>query len=232
MSEDRDNVLPYGARGMDLDRFSWEVRPDGKVHFIAKERGGSHWTLHTRTMSGTLDLHETSVNPDGTKSHKTLFMMKADDIAKVLNELGPIAIPDLLRQIRPLSLRWLRRRRISIVRDPTSTDAELAAITNMNRRGRLELDMERLGEALDKAWSPDELLRMPDGSFSLMAIRRWGTRRIGVGWKATDSAGIAHLFWARLEDLLGWGEKMKGVFSGVVEKYSIPPEDYSRYFNS
>lgn len=232
MTQDRDNPLLQGARGMDLDKFSWEVRPDRKVHFFAKDRGGFHWTLHTQTRSGTLDLHETSVNPDGTKAHKTLFMMRADDVAKVLNEFGPIVIPDLLRQIRPLSLRWLRRRKISIVRDPTSTGAELVAITNKNRRGRLELDMGALREALNKARWPDELLRMPDGAFRLMAVRRWGTRLIGFGWKVTNSAGVVHLLWARPEELLGWGQQVNEAIRHVAEKYPIPPEEYPKYLTS
>lgn len=79
MNQNRDNGLPYCARGLDFDKFAWEVRPDGKVHLIAKKAGGFHWTFHPGPRSGVLDLHETSVNPDGTKSYR---------FERLANEIG------------------------------------------------------------------------------------------------------------------------------------------------
>ncbi len=126
----------------------------------------------------------------------------------------------------------MRRRKIAVLRDPASTDAELAAITYKNRKKRLQFNLAQLQEAFDRAVWADDLLRMPDGSFSLMAIRRWGTRRIGVGWKVTDPAGVVHLFWTPTEDLLGWGQQMEDLLKEVAAKYLIPPAEYSRYLAS
>jgi len=227
----RDRELPYNARGMDFETISWEVRPDGKVHLFAKSQGGFHWTLHPGTGSGALDLHETSVNPDGTKLQKTLFMIKVEDLNRLANEIGPVVIHGLMQQFRPLSLRWVQRRKISIVRDPTSTDAELAAITYKNRRKRLQFNMQRLQDALETPNSANDVLQMPDGSFRLMAIRRWGTRWIGVGLKVTDGTGAAHLLWARPEDIIGWGEQMQEFLREVAANYLIPEQDYAKYLS-
>jgi hypothetical protein len=175
MSQSQNYALPHGARGMDFDGFSWEVRPDGKVHFFAKDHGGFHWTLHPGGSSGVLDIHETSLRDDGTKSYKTLLMIKLDDLNRLASETVPILIPSLLHQFRPLDLRWVRRRRITIVRDPSSTDAELAAVTQKNHRRRLQFDATRLRDTLDSSSRADEVLLMPDGWFRMM-VRRWDTR--------------------------------------------------------
>jgi hypothetical protein len=228
MNQNGDNGLPYYARGMDFDKFAWEVRPDGKVHLIAKNAGGFHWTFHPGPRTGALDLHETSVNPDGTKSYETLFMIKIEDFERLANEIAPLMISGLLQQFRPLSLKWVRRRNISIVRDPSSTNAELAAVTYKSHK-RLQFDTQKLAEALDTATSPGAVPFMKDGWFRMMSIRRWGTRCIGVGIKATDRSGATHLVWARLEELVGWGEEMQLFLMDAATKYLIPKEDYPKY---
>jgi len=215
---------------MEFDKFAWEVRPDGKVHFLAKEDGGFHLTLHPGPRSGALDLHETSVNPDGTTSHKTLFMVRVEDFERLANEIGPVLIPDLLEQFRPLSLRWVRRRNISIVRDPSSTNAELAAVTYKSHK-RLQFDTQKLHDAFDRAKPPDEVLAMADGWFRLMRFRRWETRWIGVGFKATDRVGATHLVWARPEELVAWGEETGEFVKEAAEKYLIPAQDFPKYLN-
>lgn len=230
MNENRDNELPHGAHGIDFGKLAWVVRPDGKLHFFAKEGGGFHWTLHPGPRSGALDLHETSVNPDGTTSHKTLFMIKVEDFERLANEIEPVLVPSLLQQFRPLSLRWVQRRNISIVRDPSSTNAELAAVTYRSHK-RLQFDMQKLQEALDKSTPPDQVLLMPDGWFRLMSIRRWGTRWIGVVLKVTDRAGAPLLLWARPEELVAWGEQAQDFFRDAAEKYLIPAQDYPKYLN-
>jgi len=103
---------------MDLGDFSWEVRPDGKVHFFMKKNGGSHWTLHPGPHSSAFDLHEASVNADVTKSYETLFMIKVEDVEKLVNEIGPVLVSGTLWQFRLLNLGWVRRRKITILRDP------------------------------------------------------------------------------------------------------------------
>jgi hypothetical protein len=233
VNQDHNYALPSGARGMDFENFSWEVRPDGKLHFFLKEGGGAHWTLHPGSRSGVLDLHKTSVNVNGTRSHKTLFMIKVEDVDKLVNEIGLILIPGLLQQFRPLNLRWVRRRRIAIVRDPSSTLAEVAAVTYENRRKRLQFDPQKIQKALENAISPDDLLVMPDGSFRLMAIRRWGTRWLGVGLKVTDYTGATHLLWTRPEELVDFGERAEGIIiiRETAMKYLIPAEDYSKYLS-
>ncbi len=223
MPHDENYTLPYGTRGMDFEKFSWEVRPECKVHFFIKEGGRSHWTLHPGGYSGALDLHETSLNAEGTKSHKTLFMIKVEDVEKLANEIGPILIPGLLQRFRPLSLRWVRRRKITIVRDPSSTTAELAAVTYENRRGRLQFDPSKLKQAFEYGMSPDDLLVMPDGTFRLMAIRRWGTRWIGVGLKVTDAMGQTHIVWTTPEELVDWGEQGGQLMSEAAINTSLLP---------
>jgi hypothetical protein len=227
MNLNLDNGLPYSARGVDFDNFAWEVRPDGKVHLIAKNAGGFHWTLHSGLRSGVLDLHETLVNLDGTISHKTLFMVRREDFERLANEIGAVLIPGLLQQFQPLSLRWVKRRNISIVRDPSSTSDELAAVT-YKRHKRLQFDAQKLEDALDRATPPDEVRIMPDGWFRMMSVRRWGTRWVGVGLKATDRMGATHLVWARPAELVAWGEEMREFLKDAAEKYMIPPQDYSR----
>lgn len=229
MNQDQDMVLPYGARGMDFDNFAWEVRPDGKVHFFVKNAHGFHWTLHPGLCSGAFDLHETWVSPDGTTSHKTLFMVRREDFERLAEEIAPVLIPGLLQQFRPLSLRWVRRRKISIVRDPSSTNAELAAVT-YKKHMRLQFDLQKIEDGLHQASSPDEILAMPDGWFRLMTFRRSETRWFGVGFKVTDQTGGLHVLWVRLGDLLAWGEQMQKLFKDAAEKYLIPPEDYPKYF--
>jgi hypothetical protein len=226
VSQNRDQRLPHNASGMDFDNFAWEIRPDGKLHLFSKSYAGRHLTLHPGTKSGVLDLHETLVNLDGAKSHNTLFMIKSEDLIKLAEQIGPVLISGLLQQFRPLSLRWLRRRKIAVVRQPASTDAELAAITSRNARKRLRFDMQMLEEALETLHAPDELLRMSDGMFGLLAVRRWGTRCIGFGIKATDRTGAVHLRWTRPEEFAGWMKQMDGFVKEVAARYRIPQQDY------
>lgn len=231
MPQDEINRLPYNARGMDFDGFAWEVRPDGKIHLFAKEKGGFHWTLHPGTRSGALDLHETAINPDGTTSHRTLFMIKLEDCERLASELAPVLIPGLLEQFRPLSLRWVRRRRISIIRDPSSTNAELRSVTFKTHK-RLRFEPQKLEEAQGRVTAPERILALPDGWFRLMSVRRRGTRWLGVGLKATDRTGEPHLLWARPEDLIVWGEQMQEFMMCTARKYLISRDDYPKYLGS
>jgi hypothetical protein len=114
------------------------------------------------------------------------------------------------------------------MRHPTST-ADLAAVTKRNRRKRIQFDMPRFEAALDTLNSPDELPGMPDGVFSLIAVRRWGPTRIGTGLKATDRTGVAHLLWARDEELLDWGQQTEEMMKEIAGKYAIPPQERLKY---
>jgi hypothetical protein len=215
---------------MDFDKFSWEIRPDGKVHLFAKSLNNFHWTLHPGTRSGVVDVHQTHVDTEGTEQHKTLFMIKLDDLNKALSDFGVVAIPGLFEQFRPLRLGWLRRRKIRIMRNPASTNEELTAVTRRNRSKRLELDMQKFEAALGELSSPDDP-RMPDGMFDLMSFRRWGARRVGVGLKVTDCIGLIHLFWARPADILDWGQQAEESMREIFVKYGISPQDYQRYLS-
>ncbi len=229
MADTMYDHLPHRARGMDFDKFSWEARPDGKVHFFSKGPGGFHWTLHPDTGSGVFDVHETWLNPNGTEVHNTLLMIKSGDLLQMLNELGPVVVPGLLAQFRPLSLGWLKRRKLTIVRDQPYTPSELAAVTERNRRKRLELNIQSLQQAMETPTTLEGMFRMPDGPFSLLAIRRGGTKRVGVGLKLTDPTGVAHLLRASTQGLLDWAEQVREFIEQVAPKYLIPPEDYPKY---
>jgi hypothetical protein len=214
---------------MDFESFAWEIRPDGKLHFFSKNCEDRHLTFQPGTRSGVLDLHETSVSSDGKKSYSTLFMIKREDVIKLTAQLGPVVVGGLIQEFRPLSLRWLKRRKIIAVRHPGASDAEVAAITLRNKRKRLQFTPQMLQGSLETTHRPDALLHMSDGMFSLLAVRPWGTRCIGVGIKATDRAGGVHLLWARPEELLEWIRETTDFVMEAAAKHLILREDYQRY---
>ncbi len=215
---------PNGASGIEFGEFALTFQPNKIIVFLAKA-SGVHYTLHFGNKSGVLDLHRTSTDPNGQPCHERLFAIRHADMARLLGEAIPtmIGMTGLFRRLRP---GWLIRHNIGIVKGlELTTDEQIRAVTSKMKRKRLVLN-EAL--ALDNVYAPmylDDVWNGPDGWFSLFA----GRRRIGLGVKATDSAGRARLFWVKCRDLVRFSARAQGQLIDAVGRYSIPPDKYGCY---
>jgi hypothetical protein len=71
----------------------------------------------------------------------------------------------------------------------------------------------------------EEIYDFPDGNFTLFHRNR----NIGIGFKKTDSAGKARLFWIKRRDLFRFGHVWQEKVVAALQAISIPPEEYGRY---
>lgn len=215
-------LLPKGAKGIEVDDFVIEMGRD-KIVLLSKF-AGDHYTLHAGNKSGILDLHRTWRDTNGVEQHQTLFAIRRDDLFSLLATWTSWPI-ELLRLLRPLRIGWLYRHGIGIVHglDPTSDD-EVAAITR-KRRKRLVVDEDQWHATLTIPEYLDEVRDFPDGAFSLFS----GDRKIGIGFKKTDSQGEIQLFWLKLRDLTRLAANWQQQFIGALQRYAIPPERYGEY---
>jgi len=218
------HTLPHGARGIEGDDFAIQFGND-KIVLPRKSDGeGNHYTFHAGFDSGVIDVHETLIDASGQKTHRTLFAIRKDVLPEVFNEL--ISMPvELLRLFRPLRLGWLKHHGIGIARgiDPVNDD-EIAAVTRKHHR-RLIVDEQRwkanvfVPEYLEEVWD------FPDGMFSLFDRGR----KIGIGFKKTESDGNVRLFWIKLRHLERFGIAWKTKVMDALFRSEIPPENYGDY---
>jgi hypothetical protein len=214
--------LPHGAKDIEGEDFAIELRGD-KIVFVPKAAGaGLHYTLHAGMRSGILDLHETQYEANEQKRHCTLFAMRRDDLAALLDEAAPM-LPEFFRLLRPLRLGWLKHRHISIARgiDPVSDD-DIAAVTRKRRR-RLTVDAELYRQNVFVPEFLEEVYDFPDGNFSLFHRGR----QIGIGFKKTYTDGDVRLFWMKLSDLKSFGNDWQEKIGGALARLAIPPECYA-----
>jgi len=220
-----DYRLPHNAKGFAGDNFVVEFRRD-KIVFVPKggTDPGAHYTLHAGTRSGIIDLHET--NPAaGADQHKTLFAVRHEDIVSHLGEATPM-LSEFFKLIRPLRLGWLKRHKIGIARgvDPVSDD-DVAAVT---RKHKLHLVLDELlyQQSLFVPEFLEEVYDFPDGNFALFHRGR----KIGIGFKKTDTNGQVHLFWIKHRDLLRFGNAWQKKLSDALARLAIPTERYADFW--
>lgn len=216
--------LPHGANGIEVGDFVIEFLGD-KIVALAKGTG-EHYTIHLGANSGILDIHRTWRDADGQERHQTIFAMRHVVTPAFLGELTPM-VGGMFRLIRKLRVGWLDRHDIGIVRGLEAlTDDELAAVTKRRpKRKRIVIDEDKLKRNLRIPGYRDELWDFPDGAFSLFS----GARRIGVGFKITDTTGYARLFWVKVGDMNRFGRSAQEHILAVAAKYAIPPEEYAQY---
>jgi hypothetical protein len=207
--------LPHDANGIKLDDYTVKLRNDKVMVFPRSGDKGDHYTLHTGPHSAVLDVHETLPEKD---EHRTLFKIRHEDIGAVLGDTAPMA-EGLLRLLRPLRLGWLKRHGICVVRglDPASDD-EIEAIT-VRRNGCLVIDDERLKANIFVPQYLDEVWGFPDGAFSLVHCGR----KIGIGFKKTDSGGNARLFWIKLLHLKRFAAVWQPKIVDALSRSAITP---------
>ena len=124
-----------------------------------------HYTLQAGPYSGVIDLHETTIDADGRKHHRTLFALRRDDLPPVLHDF-PRCLPSCSNLVRPLRLGWIVRHGIGIARgvDPIS-DQDIAAVTR-KRKGRRVLDARLYEQNLFIPKYLEEVYEFPDGPFA------------------------------------------------------------------
>ena len=223
--------LPHGAKGIESEDFALSFGPD-RIVFAPKpaqrkpedEEPETHYTFSARQDSGVIDMHETTVLPDGSKAYRTLFAMREEDLPPVLQGLAAM-VPELFGLFRPLRLGWLKHRHIAIARgiDPVS-DEDIAAITRKRKR-KLALDPQLYEENVFVPEYLEEIYDFPDGNFSLLCRNC----PIGIGFKKTDAEGRVHLFWIKRRDLLRFGHHWQDKVMNALQAASIPRDRYGEY---
>jgi hypothetical protein len=217
-------LLPDGATGIEFGDFAIEFRGN-KVIVLAKA-AAEHYTLQFGRQSGVLDVHRTWTDTDGTPRHQTIFAIRHEDLAMLLNELVP-PTATMFHLCRRLRIGWLKRHNIGIVKGlEPMTATEIAAVTHKRPgRKRLVIDTDKLSANVFAPEYLDEVWDFPDGAFSLFA----GNRRIGIGMKATDKRGRVRLYWFRLRDLSRFSRTMQDRLFEAASRYAIPPGKYTEY---
>ena len=223
--------LPHGAKGIQSEDFALSFGPD-RIVFAPKPAGRkpedeepeTHYTFSARQDSGVIDMHETTVLPDGSKAYRTLFAMREEDLPPVLQRLAAM-LPELVSLFRPLRLGWLKHRHIAIARgiDPVSNE-DIAAVTRKRKR-KLALDPQLYEQNVFVPEFLEEVYDFPDGNFALF----YRDRQIGMGFKKTDPAGHVRLFWIKRRDLLRFGNHWQDKVMNALQAAAIPREKYRNY---
>ena len=186
-------MLPLGARGFRFEGISVEERPDGKIClFLPRLPDGSeiHYTLHPGNASGVLDLHETRTFSDGARTHRTVLAIRLEDVGRVLEKAAP-AMLALLSRIRSIRLGWLKRQGIGVYRGFLADPADLAQVTRLGTKKRLEFDLEKAAKRVIVPEFLEDIYDLPDGLLTLMK----DGRIYGHAFKLTDAQGRGRLLW-------------------------------------
>src|SRR3989442_6227443 len=80
-------------RGIEFGDFAIEFG-EGKLIIIPKGDPAVHFTVNLQTTSGIIDVHKTSIGPDGRKHYETVFAMKQVNLTAMLNEMAELMSPD------------------------------------------------------------------------------------------------------------------------------------------
>jgi len=132
---------------------------------------------------------------------------------------------DLAGLIQPLRVDWMYRRGVGIVcgSEPVSAH-DIAAVTNKRGR-RLVFDAARYLGSIFVPEYLDDIYDFPDGKFSI----HQGRRNTGIGFKMTDRAGHARLFWIKRRDLARFANSWQQKILEALRTIAISPERYANH---
>jgi hypothetical protein len=220
VSSARGNALPNGAKGFDLGE---AVLAFGKDKIVFSSKGSTeHMTMHLGPHSRVLDVHQTSIHPDGSKSHQTLYSISHANLGKLFQDLSSIAVPALMNLARPLDLDMLIANRIGVVVGLLTTEAEIETVTRV-RHQKLVIDPEKLA---DRAWVPeflDELYTIGDGEFFTLfsTRRRRAPRVVGHGFGSTGRRGRRELMWLSNRRLAAEMTRLEPIIREAAMRHAV-----------
>jgi len=196
----RTAVFPHGARGLRIAGAALIAAKD-KLVFASPDRT-QHLTLHFGSISGDIDLHETTISSDGHKTYRTLFRMPRANLGSFAEELRPTAINEIRRVVRRLRPGWMVRRDIGAVLG-FPVPAEAMDRVTIRLGDKAEIDPARLAAEMRVPEYIDELYSLPHGSeFSLFDWRNPGAPRLlGLGFVIVMGRSDAGLIWMRFREL-------------------------------
>lgn len=209
--------LPRGVRGVDLGDAA-VVFAREKLVLISKGTP-EHVTLHFGIDSRILDIHRTSVAPDGSITYLTLFSITHENLALMMRELAPPIAEALTGLARPLNLRKMANRGVRAIVGLLPTGAKRAAVTRV-RHARLSLDARKL---VAQAWAPeslDELYGLEEGDiFTLFScLRGRKPRKIGYGFPVTHG-NRRRLIWVPDQRVAEAIERVGVLFQAAAARY-------------
>lgn len=182
--------------------------------------GRTHLTMHLGSYSGVLDLHETHVATDGSKTYKRLFTISHENLGLFLRDLAPDLWACLNDLLRPLRVGWMARRRVAAVVGLPPSDSDFEKVTDVRHRKLVVNTAKLLAQATHPEFL-EELYNLADGdSFMLFDVRKTGTpRQIGIGLKYSDPLGRPHLMWYRFSGAAKTASRLTPRFIEVAARY-------------
>lgn len=208
--------LPHGAKGIDLGEGIIAFAKD-KIVF-SRQGAREHVTLHFGPATGVLDVHKTWTADDGSPGHQRIYAIRHDDLASLLEEVGPLASHALMRVMRPLDFDDLVRKRIGVIVGVLMSGEDVDAVTCV-RRGKLVVDPEKVAS---RAWMPeylDELYQLEEGKFFTLVSTRRAPRVVGHGFAIADGSGGRRLLWLSSLQLVAEMRRLESLFQATVLKH-------------
>ncbi len=173
-----------------------------KIIFNVDDGTGDHVTLHAGP-GGEADVHQTRYLSNGEAVHTRLFAIKHEVLVAVLQELAGKMPAAMMGCITPLTVQYVRRRRIQLVVGVLSRPEVLCRDMKVRKR-KLRIDPDAMLEKLWVATSLDELFDLEPGYeiFTLVERRPGHEPRIaGHGFAVTSAKGYRRLVWIPLSRL-------------------------------
>ena len=230
MESQNDNHIPQPING--ITKFDFGpikiIIQQNKI-VVAPEGENRHLTfVFGNTKSGTIDIHETTVAPDGTKQHKTIYAIKEEDALRLLQEYSVEIINHLLSNknlLHPVSLSWLRYRQIYLFPVPSKDD--LPALST--RRGKkLIFSLQKYLDFLRNY--PDRI--SDDSMFLLHKIKRrkgkYQTKFLGVLILKLNEKGNMMFRWFKTKDANRIVDKLKETLKVLGKKYGLPLDEHQQ----
>ncbi len=226
MPDSPHDPLPKGANGLDLGALVLAFARD-KLVFTPKGLP-EHYTLHLGPNSKVIDIHKTTLRPDGTIEYLTLFSMTHERLLAMMDELAQPLGKLLMGLARPLSPAWMEKRRVGAIVGLVPTGNNIASIGQLRRR-KFAIDPRRLAA---HAWAPDfidELYDIDGKIFTLVLNQRNRTpRKIGYGFSVADARGKRRLVWIPDRSVAHAMERGSALLKNAAAKYGAFAGDADR----
>lgn len=197
-----------------------EFRRNGKLLLIL-EGAGSHFTLHPGHKSGVIDLHRTkqSLPANDPSRYDTIFSIPKTEILRVLYDLGPRMLTELLSLLHPIRVGWMARRHLGVVGFPSESLTEHVSRIRIGPGPQDSADS--LTNRLVVPKFLDEVFEHPNTGFMLIDHRRRPPLQFGLLFPYLGENERVKLRWIKMEDLQRWAARMERL---LVEAFEQIPQ--------
>jgi hypothetical protein len=174
---------------------------DGKL-ILKSEEANHHFTVHPGRESGQLDVHRTREDlPEGhPERHERLFSVALADIPAILTQAGDGVIDKLRRLLRPITIGWIARRRLTFIESTVAKEPHQNITSIRFKRG--PVDETQLARWVNVPEFLDDIDRTPGAAGYLFDWSRGRPKLYGLLFAVCTPEGASRLRWVRVSELL------------------------------